>query len=91
MKIREMLSAILLTYRVHRLEAARKRVDYLLSVTPRFWQAASIGGGTHMQLGQITESEALQFLKTSGHVIAYLDRSAAFIAVKGESQERNAE
>lgn len=83
-KIREFFSILRQIWLERRLEAARVRFNHLLSITPRYWSAASIGGQAGIQLGKVTQEEAMRVARSAGHVIAHVDVSGAFIALEGD-------
>ena len=83
MKLRETYRALQRQWRIHRIEAARERLQYLLEVTPRYWSAATIGGGTGLDLGCVTAKEATEAVRQAGHNIVTVDVEGAFIALAG--------
>lgn len=82
--ILEAFAALRQQWRIHRIHAAKERLEYLLAFTPRYWRALSIGGNTSLDLGQQTKSSALKTVRDAGHDIAYVDLDQAFIAIKGD-------
>lgn len=84
MDLREIFSSFRQQWHLHRLEAARERLDILLRTTPRYWTAASIGGMIGLDLGKMTHQQALDSVIALGHKIAHVDIEGAFIALEGK-------
>ena len=82
--ILEAFAALRQQWRIHRIHAAKERLEYLLAFTPRYWRALSIGGNTSLDLGPHTKSGAIKAVRDAGHEIAYVDLDQAFIAIKGD-------
>lgn len=84
MIFRETFQTLRDQWRIQRIESARSRLTYLLEITPRYWSAATIGGGTQLDLGKVTAKQAAAQVRASGHDIAHLDVDGAFIALAGD-------
>lgn len=84
MRLRETFQTLLDQYRIQRIEAARTRLTYLLETTPRYWSAATIGGGARLVLGKVTAEQAVNNVQKLGHDVAHLDVDGAFIALIGD-------
>lgn len=85
MRIRETFQTLRDQWRLQRIESARSRLTYLLETTPRYWTAATIGGGTRLVLGKVTAKQAVNNVQKLGHDVAHLDVDGAFIALTGNS------
>ncbi len=84
MNLRETFHTIQRQWRSHRIEAARARLQTLLELTPRYWSAATIGGGTGLDLGCVTAKQAADAVRAAGHDIVTIDLEGAFIALAGD-------
>lgn len=84
MRLRETFQTLHDQWRLQLIESARSRLTFLLETTPRYWSAATIGGGTQLQLGKVTAKQAAAQVRASGHDIAHLDVDGAFIALAGD-------
>jgi len=79
---RETFKALLQSWRLHRISAARERLYTLLATTPRYWRSMAVGGGSVMDLGRVTRAQAIKSIESSGATISHVDDDEAFIAVQ---------
>ena len=81
--LRDMFTALVLNWQAEREQRARDKHK-------QHWQAGQIGGGAMVQLGFMTQAEAIrcvQALKGDNEPIAYIDFERGFIA-HGRMPER---